>query len=322
MRKFLMTFLTLVLFISLPACSEETTDGNTSLEPAGNSGNEELTVISARPAWAAGAPFFATELKLWDKYKLTPNHLKVENSAAVAEALAAGEGDIAFLTTGTALTALEKGVKIKILSNAILSDYIVFSFNDEIKTLEDLKGKKVGSWSSVAEATLIFQYAMKQKGIEDFELINVKAPDMIIAAQRGDVDAGIVYDPYATVALGKGAHRISEKGFISLNSPSLHPSTIVVVTEDALKNKKDAVERFTEMHQEINDYANSHTDEASKILATLSKQPVEDIKESYNNVKLTKELDMNYLQELADMLYESDILQAEIEVAKFMAGTK
>ena len=88
--------------------------------------------------WVAhDAGYFAKE-KLDDQIILIPS------GSQLAQVVTAGEVDVAALNGSSAMAAVLQGADIKIIGNT--TNKLIFSIyvRPEIKTIEDLKGKKIG----------------------------------------------------------------------------------------------------------------------------------------------------------------------------------
>jgi sulfonate transport system substrate-binding protein len=78
---------------------------------------------------------------------------------------------------------------------------IVVQDTSAIKSLSDLKGKKIGvGKASSAHATLL--YALDKAGLaySDIEPVYLSPPDALAAFTRGSIDAWSIWDPYLAIA--------------------------------------------------------------------------------------------------------------------------
>jgi ABC-type nitrate/sulfonate/bicarbonate transport system substrate-binding protein len=71
-----------------------------------------------------------------------------------------------------------------------------------VDSLDGLKGKKVGIALGTG-SEIFWRIVLEKKGLKaaDFTLVNVEAPEMLAATERGDIDGFAVWEPWATRTL-------------------------------------------------------------------------------------------------------------------------
>lgn len=112
--------------------------------------------------------------------------------------------------------------------------------DSKAKSLEDLKGKRIGMLpgSGASEAFALY---LKKKHLEesDFQLVNMKAQDIRSAVQQKLVDAGIAWEPHVAIAETLGA----AKRIASMKDVTESPNFYFVSRKFAEANPK-AVAQF------------------------------------------------------------------------------
>lgn len=80
-----------------------------------------------------------------------------------------------------------------------------------IKTLADLKGRKVGFGKASSAHTTVL-YALDKAGLSysDIEPVYLAPPDGVAAFARGSIDAWAIWDPYYAIAQGGGARVLAD----------------------------------------------------------------------------------------------------------------
>jgi ABC-type nitrate/sulfonate/bicarbonate transport system substrate-binding protein len=156
---------------------------------------------------AQGKGFFA-------KHGLNAKVVVRNTGSALTKSLRAGEIDFAPAAFTNLPVALEKGFKLRGVVgylgghfNAPASDGnvgIIARPGTGIKSIKDLKGKKVG----VAFGTtgdLYLQEILKKNGMtkNDLKRINVRPPSHVSTLDSGGVDAMVAWEPNVTKALDK-----------------------------------------------------------------------------------------------------------------------
>ena len=138
--------------------------------------------------------------------------------------LAAGNFDAAFGGAGAGLfNAAARGVKFSIVApmhneSAPMTSPLVISAKrvDEIKTVADLKGKKVAINATGAATEYWVDQALIKNGLTmaDIELVTVGFKDVPAALENGSIDAAILGEPLATINVQKGVVAVLADDFI------------------------------------------------------------------------------------------------------------
>ena len=138
--------------------------------------------------------------------------------------LAAGNFDAAFGGAGAGLfNAAARGVKFSIVApmhneSAPMTSPLVISAKrvDEIKSVADLKGKKVAINATGAATEYWVDQALIKNGLTmaDIELVTVGFKDVPAALENGSIDAAILGEPLATINVQKGVVAVLADDFI------------------------------------------------------------------------------------------------------------
>lgn len=111
---------------------------------------------------------------------------------AMNEALAAEELDYACYMEIPGLTATSKGFDLSVIATPAISagSYLIASKESGITSPEELRGKKIGYTRGTVYHTFLIN-VLQSVGltVDDVELINLAANDMITAILSGDIDA-------------------------------------------------------------------------------------------------------------------------------------
>src|ERR1051325_7900996 len=143
--------------------------------------------------WVAhDAGYFAKE-KLDDQIVLIPSGSKL------AQVVTAGEIDVAAWNGSSAMAAALQHADIKIIGNT--TNKLIFSIyvRPEIKTVEGLKGKKIGISRFGSSTDISARYALKKHGLDpnkDVAIVQMGAMSSIMGGlQGGAIEAGLVSPP-------------------------------------------------------------------------------------------------------------------------------
>jgi NitT/TauT family transport system substrate-binding protein len=184
--------------------------------------------------------------------------------------------------------------------------------------LEDLKGKRVG----VAKGTgseIFWANVMKKFNLNpaDYKIVDVEAPEMLAATERGDIDGFSAWEPWPTRTLQaiKGTKILVDAEGIYNNR------NYIYMNRGWVEQNRDAAERFVKSLCEANDVIEKDRPGAIRMVSKFLNMPS----------SLTSELmpkivyDMNWtddslktIQHAADLLTEQKKLKAPLDYTKYI----
>ncbi len=149
----------------------------------------------------------------------------------------------------------------------------------EIKSLRDLKGKRIGV--NLGTFGELFVYKMLERaGLRpaDVTLININ-PENVPQAIPDQIDAGHTWEPFTSRALAQG-HQVI---FSSADTPGLIPDLLVMRTQ-VLRERPEDVRAFLRAWLEAVEFTQQYPDRAIASIAKLSGMKPEEI--SFEGVQL------------------------------------
>ncbi len=150
----------------------------------------------------------------WERF--LPKDVKVElvyfaSSLDIEKAVVNGNVDFGQYGTTAALIAGAQGDPQVIIGDAARKGVaIVVKTDSTIRTIADLKGKRVANFPGALQDVLL-RAKLQQVGLDankDLQLVKVTWSEMPMALQRGDVDAYVGAEPHPTLSLSEGYGRI------------------------------------------------------------------------------------------------------------------
>lgn len=151
-----------------------------------------------------------------------------------------------------ALSAYRQGdLDVKVVSQSI-GTFSILTGNKEVKTLEDLKGKTAGYAKNQAPYYFLDE-ALNTKGVDVNEVNFEEVPQIPVRVEltlNNKIDATVVPEPFRTIGMTQGLTELANSQELGIQS------TVFGFTEDALKNKKEAVEAFYRAYNKGVDYVN------------------------------------------------------------------
>jgi NitT/TauT family transport system substrate-binding protein len=204
------------------------------------------------PIWVAHeAGYFAKE-GLHDDIILIPS------GTQLAQVTVAGEIDIGSLNGSSAIAATLQGADLKIIGNS--GNKMVFSLyvRPEIKSVEAMKGKRIGITRFGSAPDISIRYALRKFNInpeKDLTLIQLGFMATVAAGlQGGSIEGGVVSPP-TQFAIDKAGF----KELISITDMNFaFPNPALVAVGSIIKTRPDVINRFMRaytrgIHRALND---------------------------------------------------------------------
>jgi NitT/TauT family transport system substrate-binding protein len=195
------------------------------------------------------APWMAKEAGYFSKYGLEAMLIYIP-AVAATQALIAGEIQLAQVTGVSTSGAILAGADVRIIAS--VQDRLAGSIyaRPEIKTPEDLKGKKIGisrfgAVSETAVAMFLARFGLKRG--TDVAIIQLGGlPEIITAMERGGVDAGFANPPQTS-----RARRLGMRELFDLNALGVElQQTCLTVTTKYLRERRPVVKSFLQAYAE------------------------------------------------------------------------
>jgi len=185
----------------------------------------------------------------------------------VVSAMEAKQVQATFMIVPLAMKLREQGVPVQIcyLGHRDGSE-IVVAKNSSIRTLLDLKGKKVALPSFFSNQNFVIHKLMEDYGMkpDDITFIILPPPDMPTSLAAGAIDSYFVGEPFCAKA------ELDGTGRILYYSRDIWPNFIscaLVVHEDLIKNNPDVVKDLVSGIAKSGLWAETHRAEAAKLAA-------------------------------------------------------
>ncbi|QKJ87152.1 sulfonate ABC transporter substrate-binding protein [Paramixta manurensis] len=194
------------------------------------------------------------------------------------------------------------------------TEAIVVPKDSPIKTVADLKGKRVGL-NKGSDVNYLLVTALEQAGLKYSSITPVYLPpsDARAAFQRGAIDAWVIWDPYlAEVETNEGARQIK-------NAEGLVPHyTFYLASRKFADGYPATAKKVVDELSSLSDWANKHPDDAAKILSTSTglPQPIWAktlARQPYGAARMTPAI-FSQQQTLADTFTRIGMLPVKVDV--------
>lgn len=166
---------------------------------------------------------------------------------------------------------------------------IIANAKSDIKSIKDLRGKKVAIWpGSTQEAVILERLRMEGMSIKDIQNIRLSFSDMPAALERGDVDAYVGAEPAPGISLAKGVGRLVEYPY---STPIGSLNMILSASEKLIKENPARLKMVVEMHKKATDYAMANRPQMVEVAMKALGQQRPSIELAVPNVELSWKLD-------------------------------
>jgi NitT/TauT family transport system substrate-binding protein len=182
------------------------------------------------------------------------------------------------------------GEPVMIVANANNRGMAVISgVNTGIKTIKDLKGKRVAIWpGSTQEAVILERLRMEGMTIKDIQPIRLQFSDHPAALARGDIDAYVGAEPGPGISLANGTGQLVEYPYSTPIGPL---NMILSASEKAVKGNPERIKLVVDMHRKAIDYAMANPPQIVDMAMQKLGQQRKSIELAVPNVELAWKID-------------------------------
>ena len=171
---------------------------------------------------------------------------------------------------------------------------IIADAKSDIKTIKDLKGKRVAiAPGSTQEVVILERLKAEGMTVRDIQPIRLSFSDMPAALARGDIDAYVGAEPGPGISLANGTGRLVEYPY-STSIGSLN--MILSTSEKMIKENPERLKLIVEMHKKATDYAMAHPEEMVEVAMQKLGQQRKSIELAVPNVELTWKIDNDFIE--------------------------
>lgn len=253
----------------------------------------------------------------YDNVKVT--FTEFESGPPENESFAAGQQDIGVMGNVPSIGGLAAGQKrtfIGISENGEKTEAVLVPPDSDIKSVADLKGKKIGLVVGSIVQNLLYNL-LKEEGLtlDDVEQLNLGTGELQEALATGQVDAVATWQPMIAQIENAGVGVLLADGsggvFLAENT--------IFVQDDYLAANPDIVRIFMEQYARGAKEVKDNIDQYSKDYADkygLSEELLRAALEDAQFPVALTDVDVNDLQGTADFLYETGLIKTQITVSE------
>src|ERR1043166_5541877 len=209
----------------------------------------KLYVVYASIGGTQAVGWVAREAGIFAKHGLDVVLLFTGGGRAITSLLG---GDTPPITVGGPSVIAARIAGCDAIITAHVFDTILYSLivQPEIRTLADLKGKKIGASRFGSATDFALRYVLKQQGfdpLKDIVIFQIGGQSETLAALKaGSINGGVIASPATAEAKRLGMRELINMGNLGID----YPQTTIATTERFLRTNRETVLRFTRAYVE------------------------------------------------------------------------
>lgn len=263
--------------------------------------NEDIVTIGYLPSDHDAALFVAQAQGEYAAHGIETELVQFNNGGDLMTGMASGEVDIGYGGITPVLSAVEKGVPIKVVAGAqIEGSGIAVSPESDIDSPEDLAGKSIATPGEASIQYMLLQYYLEDNNMstDDMNISAMKVAPMNDALNANKIDGMLTYEPYVTMAVENGNEMF-------INSSEIlpeHPCCVVAASERFIDENPDKLDTIISIHENATEFILENPDEAAELLPDDIVADVEIEKKAITGIKFVYGLNETYKQSIMDFM--------------------
>lgn len=263
--------------------------------------NEDIVTIGYLPSDHDAALFVAQAQGEYAAHGIETELVQFNNGGDLMTGMASGEVDIGYGGITPVLSAVEKGVPIKVVAGAqIEGSGIAVSPESDIDSPEDLAGKSIATPGEASIQYMLLQYYLEDNNMStnDMNTSAMKVAPMNDALNANKIDGMLTYEPYVTMAVENGNEMF-------INSSEIlpdHPCCVVAASEKFIDENPDKLDTIISIHENATEFILENPDEAAELLPDDIVADVEIEKKAISGIKFVYGLNETYKQSIMDFM--------------------
>ena len=255
------------------------------LWPADTPKLERLVIGYPAPVASLGIIDVMRKAGLFKKYGLDIDLVYIQGSPILTAAMVAGQVPLSFLGGAAIVASAVGGADTVYLACGINTLYWRLFSTPDVKTLDDLRGKKIGLTTMGSQEDAVMRFLLKERGINpdrDVTFLAVgAAPTRLAALSKGVVQASVFIPPQDIAAEKLGLYPLIDMSQLGL----YNPGSCFASTRSYIKNHRDTVTRVMKTFVEGLKFYRENKEFVLKVTADFAQnRDVEVLSATYNTV--------------------------------------
>ncbi len=234
----------------------------------------------------------------------------------VSEAFAADHLDRGVMGDFPAFIGRSAGINYRVVSIASTAPKalaLVVKKDSSIVNITDVKGKKVATTKG-AYGQKLLTMLMEKNGMtmNDIQFIHMTMDDLSTALIRGDIDAGVMWDPLVTRMEEAGEIRVVADG-----TGVYEAYAVLMAGGEMLSKNPEAVDAVLRAYQRGNEYIKQNPDECIKLLMEEMKIPESQLVKIVNKFNYNGTITNQFVADMKDteeFMRKNNLLKTPVDV--------
>lgn len=338
----MLTILALSVGTALTGCSQNTAPKESAYTQNVTSEKETSLNVAVEYTDHAAAFYYAQGKNLFSGTGIKISDVKVYASGVgVAAAFIKGGFDVSYMCLVPAIfTYANGGVPIKIIAGTHKNGYGLVVNSAKIQEPSDLEktGIKVANGPEGTSTDFLQKLLIKKDNLDSEKImsntVRMNAAKQLMALRNGKIDAIFVPEHFATLAASFPGMKMLLK---STDIWSDMQGSVLVVTENLLKNQPGTVEKLKEINKKSIQLMHENPQDTAEIVAknlninqTMVKEETQSPEAnlevtpeiaaaSMNNLKITPDISIEEVQAVIDKMYAMGYLTKSFSAKEIMA---
>jgi ABC-type nitrate/sulfonate/bicarbonate transport system substrate-binding protein len=138
-----------------------------------------------------------------------------------------------------------------------------------ITSMDGLKGKRIGVARGTGSETFWLSVVSRMNlNAADYTIVNVEAPEMVAALERGNIDAYVVWEPWMT----RGTRAVSNSRILVTNENIQVIRNLIYMNKGWVEQNGEATQRFLRSMIQATDLIAANRDQAVQNVARFLRQ--------------------------------------------------
>ena len=268
-----------------------------------------------------GSNFVAKDQNFFAKHDLDVELKALRGGSVIVPGLVVGEIQIGTLAPPVFLQAVDGGIELaaltglSVLTRGMKSAAVVARTGVEIKSPQDLVGKRTGVSGIGSISEVLYREWLREQGVDSKKItfVEVPFPSMRDLLRSGRVDVIIIPDPLLSQVVSAGIGYVVSYFFGELPEGAMQ--MINASTRAWAEKNPDAVAAYQRAIAEANAFIAANPDAAKDIIAKYLNLP-EAVVRSSELPRFVTTLDPAQMQWWIDVLSRQDMLRTKLDPAK------